>query len=135
MPGSSPGMTVWVVDSGLRAFPAIPSPPGRDRVGGRGVGDRGSEALGIDRDIAYRQELAQLQESAGRHKAAWVREMPAVDDEAGGDSQRHLAEGAQQRRIQGEVARSTLRRDADRADEEGRGGAGSEGEGRRDNGG
>src|SRR3546814_5553257 len=73
MPGSSPGMTVWVVDSGLRAFPAIPSPPGRDRVGGRGVGDRGSEALGIDRDIAYRQALAQLQESAGRHQAAGAR--------------------------------------------------------------
>src|SRR3546814_10371364 len=83
MPGSSPGMTVWVVDSGLRAFPAIPSPPGRDRVGGRGVGDRGSEALGIDRDIAYRQALAQLQESAGRHQAAGARALQEVDVEIG----------------------------------------------------
>src|SRR3546814_17150923 len=91
MPGSSPGMTVWVVDSGLRAFPAIPSPPGRDRVGGRGVDDRGSEALGIERDIAYRQALAQLQESAGGHQAAGARALQEVDVEAGADGRRHRA--------------------------------------------
>src|SRR3546814_8880632 len=57
----------------------------------------------------------QLQESAGRHQAAGARALQEVDVEAGGDRQRHLAEGAQQRRIHGEVGQRHLRRAAEGA--------------------
>src|SRR3546814_1212142 len=46
---------------------------------------------------------------------AGARALQEVDVEAGGDRQRHLAEGAQQRRIHGEVGQRHLRRAAEGA--------------------